>query len=266
MNADDLKKQFEPKPIGTPLTYERQLWQGHYSPCGKFLMACSYDSTIQRWDLTPEEPQLLAPLKGHNGWVQCLDFAKEGEQLFTADSWGQLISWQYAEKEPKPLWKLPEAHDGWIRDLAVHPKGKQLATAGNDRTVKLWSTDNGKLQSELKHSEPVFSVEYHPDGQSLVTGDLKGTIRHWDLSTRTEKRTLDAGLLYQLHKIQECGGARLLSFDERGKHLACAGQKSPQGGFATGTPCVLVFDWASGKLIREMPMGGTQDGFAYDAR
>ena len=44
------------------------------------------------------------------------------------------------------------------------------------------------------------------------------------------------------------------------------GQKEPSGGFAKGTPCVLVFDWETGEQIREMPMGGTQDGFAFDAR
>lgn len=266
MNADDLKKQYEPKPIGSPLVYERQLWQGRYTPCGKFLIACSYDSTIRRWDVAGKDPQPLPELSGHNGWVQCFDFAKENQRVFTADSWGQLIGWAYAEKNPKPLWKLPEAHDGWIRGLAVHPNGKQLATAGNDKSVKLWSAADGKSQGELKHSDPVFSVVYHPDGKSLVTGDLKGIVRQWDLATKTEKRTLDAGSLYQLHRIQECGGVRMLSFDEKGRYLACAGQKTPQGGFATGTPCVLVFDWASGKLIREMPMGGTQDGFAYDAR
>src|SRR5690606_16059556 len=53
---------------------------------------------------------------------------------------------------------------------------------------------------------------------------------------------------------------------ETGRYLACAGQKEPQGGFATGIPCVLVFDWETGKMVRQMPMGTNQDGFAYDAR
>jgi hypothetical protein len=51
-----------------------------------------------------------------------------------------------------------------------------------------------------------------------------------------------------------------------GKLLVCAGQKKPGGGFATGIPCVLVFDWSTGQQVREMPMGSDQDGFAYDAQ
>ena len=31
-------------------------------------------------------------------------------------------------------------------------------------------------------------------------------------------------------------------------------------------PCILVYDWQTGGLIREMPMGGNDDGFAYDTQ
>lgn len=266
MNADELKKHYEPLPLGDAIAHERQLWQGRYSPCGRFLIACGYDSTIQRWDITGEEPKRMAPLTGHNGWVQCMDFASENQRLFTADSWGKLICWPHAEANPKPLWELREAHDGWIRGIAVSPDGKQIATAGNDKTLRLWSAADGKLQGELEHPDRVFAIAYHPIDRSLATGDLKGVIRDWDLGAKTVKRTLDAGRLYQQHRIQDCGGARLLTFDVAARYLACAGQKSPEGGFATGTPCVLVFDWETGQLVREMPMGGNQDGFAYDAR
>jgi len=48
--------------------------------------------------------------------------------------------------------------------------------------------------------------------------------------------------------------------------LACAGQKQPQGGFATGLPCVLVFNFETGEQIREMQIGANDDGFVYDVR
>jgi WD40 repeat protein len=266
MSPDELKKLYEPQPAKQELAYQRQLWQARYSPCGRFLAACAYDATVQRWDVSGADAQPLAPLAGHNGWVQCMAFAPQGERLFTADSWGQLAAWPYADEAPQAAWRAPEAHNGWIRALAVSPDGQRVATSGNDRTIRIWSAGDGALQSEWKAPSVVFSLCFHPDGTSLASGDWKGIVRQWDLASGNSLRELDATVLYQLDRIQECGGVRHLAFDKVGHRLACAGQKKPAGGFATGTPCVVVFDWESGKVLREMPMGTDQDGFAYDAQ
>ena len=273
MTPEELLKRYELTPDGEDvlIRHERQLWQTRFSPCGRYLIGCGYDATIQRWNLTGEEPGLMAPLTGHSGWVQSMGFQPETEHLLTADSWGRLACWNYTAETPQPLWKLPEAHAGWIRALAVSPDGQQVATGGNGQVVRLWSTADGSLQQELPHTHRVYSLCFHPDGKFLVSGDLTGVIRQWDLASVTEVRQLSADTLYADEaetkgRIQQCGGARHLQFDDTGGRLVCAGQKTPGGGFATGTPCVLVFDWDSGKPIREMPMGGTQDGFAYDAQ
>ncbi len=271
MTPELLKRyQLTPSDNDVVLEHDRQLWQARFSGCGHFLIACGYDATIQRWDMTAEPPRLLSPLTGHNGWVQCLDFQPGQQRLLTADSWGQLACWPFADESPQPIWRLPQAHDGWIRALAVSPDGQLVATGGNGSAVRLWSTEDGKLQCELPHPRRVFSVCFHPDGQSLVSGDLEGVVRHWDLAESKEARRLDASILYShdvdKERIQHCGGARHLHFDAAGKWLLCGGQKEPGGGFAKGTPCVLVYDWDSGEQRREMPMGDTSDGFSYDAR
>lgn len=273
MTPEELLKRYELTPSGndTLIKYERQLWQARYTPCGRFLIACGYDAAIQRWDLAADGPQLMKPLTGHNGWVQDMDFLPEKQQLLTADSWGQLACWSYSEVESKRIWSLPEAHDGWIRALAVSPDGQTVATGGNGPAVRLWSTEDGKLLKELPHPHRVFSLRFHPDGGSLVSGDLEGVVRQWSLEKSEVVRQLSATVLYNDEaitkgRIQQCGGVRHIEFDAAGKRLVCGGQKEPGGGFATGTPCVIVFDWESGEQIREMPMGGTQDGFSYDAR
>lgn len=273
MTPEELLAKYELTPSGenTLLEYERQLWQARYSPSGQFLIACGYDATIQRWDMSGKEPQLLKPLVAHNGWVQDMAFHPQEERLLTADSWGRLTCWSYSEPEPAIVWALPEAHDGWIRAVAVSPDGKTVATGGNGSLVKLWSADDGQLLGELPHPQRVYSLCFHPNGESLATGDLEGIVRDWNVQQSMEVRQLAARVLYNDEaetkgRIQQCGGVRHLDFDADGKRLVCGGQKEPGGGFATGTPCVIVFDWASGEQIREMPMGGAQDGFSYDAR
>lgn len=270
---EELLRQYELKPGDEDVVVEhdRQLWQARYSPCGHYLIGCGYDATIQRWDLSGDEPELMKPLAGHHGWVQEFDFVPSTEHLVTADSWGQLACWSWSAVDPERIWSLPEAHDGWIRAVAVSPGGKTVATAGNDRVVRLWSTADGTLTAELPHPHRVFCLRFHPDGHSLATGDLEGIIRDWNFSDRKEIRQFDAGVLYAdeavtKDRIQQCGGVRHLQFNTAGTQLVCGGQKEPGGGFAKGTPCVIVFEWETGKQIREMPMGDTQDGFSYDAQ
>ncbi|MFT7639748.1 MAG: hypothetical protein ACI9G1_001486, partial [Pirellulaceae bacterium] len=229
------------------------------------------DATVQRWDMTGDPPKQMTALTGHNGWVQGMAFAAEKSRLFTADSWGQLACWAYAEETAKPIWNLPEAHAEWIRSVAVSPDGQRLATGGNGPLVRLWSTEDGKLLQELHHPDRVFSLCFHPNGKSLVTGDLRGVIRDWNLAESKEARQLKADILFcdeaeTKGRIQQCGGVRHLQFDESGKWLVCAGQKEPGGGFATGIPCAIVHDWESGEQVRQMPTGSAQDGFANDAQ
>lgn len=270
--TDDLLKKYELKPAkdDVVLEHDRQLWQARYSACGEYLIGCGFDATLQRWDLRGDKPTLMNPLIGHHGWVQEIDFHPKTKHLFSADSWGRLSSWFYEKPDASLNWSLKNAHEGWIRALAVSPDGKTVATGGNGSVVRLWSTRDGKLVKELKHPDRVFSLRFHPRSAALVSGDLKGVIREWNVEGGKEVRQLNASVLFADEaktkgRIQQCGGVRHLQFDQQGTRLVCGGQKNPGGGFATGTPCVIVFDWKSGKSIREMPMGGTQDGFSYDA-
>lgn len=250
--------------IAKTVEHSRQLWTARYSPCGKFLIAAGYDALIHRWDVTAPEPKLLEPLAGHHGWTQRIAFA--GETLLTADSWGRLIAWKYAAEKPQPVWNIEQALAGWIRGIAISPDGMTVAVAGNDPVVKLYAIGDGKLVGEFgPHPTEAFSVAFHPDGQSLATGDLKGTIRHWDLPAKQMKRQIEAPVLYRLDRLQDCGGARYLSFDSTGKQLLCGGMKNPGGGFAEGAPVLLAIDWEAGTIAHEMQPEDKTHGFIYDA-
>ncbi len=270
--ADETTKiAFNPQPMGKPIQYERVLWQARFAPCGQWLIGVGQDQTIQRWKISEPTTEnesgatLAAPFAGHDGWVQNVGFHPSNGRMFTADSWGRLSCYPYqSEAAADPIWTNAHAHEGWIRSLVVSADGKLIATGGNDAIVRIWSTDDGKLVREWPHGSKVMSLAFTGDGSSLVTGDLPGMIREWKTESGDEVRELSATILYQKHNNQECGGVRRLVFDPSGQRLAAVGQKEPNGGFATGMPCVLVFDWQTGEIIRPMPVGDKDDGFAYD--
>ncbi len=265
IDSKTLQQRYGPKAAGKPIKLDQQLGLVRYSPCGQFLVAGSFEAQVRRWSTAAEPMTELPPLKGHNGWVQALAFHPDGKRLFTADSWGRLCCWPFTEKEPKPLWQLPEAHNGWIRQLAVSPDGKMLASCGRDGVVRLWSPETGqKVQELTDHKEDVFAVAFHPDGKTLVSGDLKGVIRCWDLATVKCQRQIDAKPMFLHDRLQDVGGVRCLTFAQNGSLLLAGGSQPKGGGFVEATPLLLAYDWTSGQLKHTVKFGAEKDGFVLD--
>ncbi len=266
MKADpqDLLAKYEPKEVKV-LKLDRQVTAARFSPCGDFLVGGGLDGPVLRWDVTSEETPELSPLEGHRAWVEAYTFDPQGKHLFTADSWGELCCWEYAQENPQPIWKVDDAHNGWIRCVAVSADGKTLATCGMDQTVRLWSTQDGTKQQELVgHGEDVFRVLFHPDGKRLLSGDMKGVVKLWDLATGQCVREFDAGVLYVYRRIQEVGGVRAMALDQECKTLACGGTSPETSGNVTGPPTLLLFDFESGELKKTIQFGDRNDVFVHD--
>lgn len=63
----------------------------------------------------------------------------------------------------------------------LSPDQALLALGGSGRTVKVYSTTDGKLRYKLsKHTDWVTAIAFSPDGSRLVSGDRAGAIHLWD--------------------------------------------------------------------------------------
>jgi WD40 repeat protein len=92
---------------------------------------------------------------------------------------------------------------------AFHPDGKMLAVASGEKIV-LWNLDSDQQDAVLKgHADVVSALAYNPDGKLLASGDLKGTVRIWEMPRGKTRTTIE-------------GDARVMSviFSPDGKRLA----------------------------------------------
>ena len=280
----ETKPAFVPKPDGadpvaTQLVAELKHGRGIltccYDPTGRYLFAGARDHLVHRWDLSKEPiikppvdlkkkskvpPIPVAPveshieLTGHESWVGGMSFFPDGQRLVTGDFVGRVIVWPAMVERPKPQLSF-EAHKGSVREVSVHPDGSLIASAGNDNMVRVWSAEDGKQVHELQgHDCHVYNVAFHPDGESLISADLKCRVKHWNVKTGKLVRELDAGLLhtYSVKYEVDVGGVRGMALNADGSQLACAGATGEKGIAHSGSARVLLFDWESGEILKEL--------------
>ncbi len=67
--------------------------------------------------------------------------------------------------------------------VAFSPDEQVLAAGSDDATIRIWDATTGALIEQLLwHQHPVYSIVFMPDGKRLVSSDISGKVKFWDLS------------------------------------------------------------------------------------
>jgi WD40 repeat protein len=261
----------QPDPAATRLvqtiTHDRPLLACRFDPAGDYLFAGAEDNCFHRWDLYTTSA--VHP-KVHKSWLGTLAVVPPaGAQVVTGGHEGKLTWWNGLDLIP-PALRTIDAHKGYIRAVAVSPDGQLLASAGNDNLVKVWSTSDGSLVKQLEgHTRHVYNVAFHPSGKFLVSGDLLGIVKQWEVGSWNAVRELDAKVLWKYDGgfQADVGGVRCFAFSADGRYLAAGGITDVTNAFAgVGVPCVVLFDWESGKQLKVMKPKEAFQGSIYGVR
>lgn len=70
-------------------------------------------------------------------------------------------------------------HTGRVMAIAVSPNGKRAVTSGDDKTVRLWSTESWDERGSERVETVVTSLDFSPDGNYIVLGGMDGSVRIW---------------------------------------------------------------------------------------
>ena len=174
-----------------------------------------------------------------------------------------------------------------LHDLVWSPSGDRLAAAAQDRNsgeacgVVVLDTSSGEIVLTLEEYESVArSLDWSPDGETLLTGHEDGGVRKWDARTGAERSTLTGhtGMVRdalfspdgsRIATASEDGSVRLWNSKTGEEQMALDGHAgpvrsvywSPDGdqivsGGNDGLP--RVWDAASGEALLVLP-GHTED-------
>lgn len=234
--------------------------EAHTVAGGRGLLACRFDPQGERVAVGGMNTQLtrcpLAEKKfgtpqhadGHRSWVAALAYSPDGARLYSADYAGRLHCSDERSAGTPLVWSH-DAHQGWIRTLAVSADGRYVASAGNDKAVRVWNAADGKLYRTLSgHADHVYSLAFHPKNGRLVSADLKGALKEWDLGTGLDLRHVTLKEFFVQQQELRLGGVRALAFDADGKQLVCGGMSGFGSiGDGIGAPTIVVVDWETGE-------------------
>lgn len=182
-------------------------------------------SQVILWDLDTLRPKSVVTMTAWLG-AWCVDYNPDGTQLALGTSQSVVARWfpnalpaectydaRLILKDPGSPYGpsnrfVPENH--WVPPgvesplplyqnaavvcVAHAPDGRTLAATGG-RWVKLWDTETGRRAVTMKgHKETVQSIAFTPDGDTLVSAAVDGTIRFWDVVSGGERACFDTGV------------------------------------------------------------------------
>jgi hypothetical protein len=141
-----------------------------------------------------QAPEWLFPaLYNHLRWLDAPDGPLHRLcEAAAARRTGYLRSRLDPRPEP-PLWlRSLEGHTDWVRAVAVSPDGRFIVSGSDDRTVKVWELESGRLLRSLEgHTDGVRAVAVSPDGRFIVSGSSDRTVKVWELESGRLLRSLE---------------------------------------------------------------------------
>ncbi|MDX1744138.1 MAG: c-type cytochrome [Ruegeria sp.] len=141
------------------------------APDGRIATA-SFDNSVGLW--SDRQPEWL---EGHEAAVNCVSF--NGRAIYSAGDDFTLRRW--------PGGEVVGRHKGKIVGLAASKT--HVATASWDGTIGLWPED-GSNPYALTIGSGVNAVAFSPDGATLYSAGMDGTLRIWDVASGQETRRL----------------------------------------------------------------------------
>jgi WD40 repeat protein len=137
------------------------------------------------WDLSTRKP-LASPLP-QGGNLLSARFSRDGAWLATGTASGSIYVWDVnSADQGQPAFRFDV--NGQALSTAFSPNGEYLAVGSSTPFVYVFDLQRGEEVARLPHVDKVTSVDFSPDGKTLVTASRK-VVEFWDVESISVIRT-----------------------------------------------------------------------------
>ena len=179
-----------PLPILVLRGHDSTVFNIAFSPDGKLIVTASYDGTARVWDATTGENTAI--LERHESAVYGAKFSNDSRYIVTASEESSAQVWEAKQGDVK-AWERKATLRGYnsaLFGLAFSPDGQFVATVRDDGTVWIYEVSTEIIRAQLNDqtSNLVTSVAFSSDGKSILTAQLDGEVKTWDLDKIKEEQ------------------------------------------------------------------------------
>jgi len=114
--------------------------------------------------------------------ISCLAFSPKANYL-VAGSWDNQIRLWDVQPNGSTVPKMASNHEGPVLCAAWSADGGRVFSGGCDNKAKCWVLQTGQSMQIGQHSNPIKSVIWVEELQTLITGSWDRTIKYWDART-----------------------------------------------------------------------------------
>lgn len=191
--------------------HKARVWGLRLSHDNRVLATAGADGTARLWEAATGRP--IDILVGHTGEVWGAYFSADDRRLATWGDDGTARIWDVATATTVDT---IDAGTGQLWDVAFSADSRQLAIAGDDGVAHVRDIETGQSVAFVPAGPPwpVKAVTFSPDGSEVITGSEDGTVRIWDIATRTVLKTLTG----------HCNAVWDVAFSPDGQRLATASE------------------------------------------
>ena len=147
--------------------------------------------------------------RGHKGRVRRVCFSPDGTMLASSSDDRSMRLWKV--ETGSEVYKVDQI--GRAYSVAFSSDGREVAVASHSKKVIVWR--NGNHKSMKCHKEAVMSAVFHPDGKSIMSSSLDGTVRVWNIVSGEESLTIRVGAEVR-HASYSSDGEKILTISGDG--------------------------------------------------
>ena len=189
-----------------------------FNPNNKQLISCSFDKNVLVWDLTNLK-KLPKIGRGHSSLINDIAMAPNGNFYATASSDHTIRIWSavddYTTTDKNFSSQVIKMNETPVKSIDISCDSRLIATGADDKTVKIISINDKKLQANLLgHKNWVKTVRFSRDSLLVASGSDDKTLKLWD--------TYKKKLVYDFKNGEHKGAVNCVRFHPDNSCLATA--------------------------------------------